>query len=1235
MEFRILGPLEVLDSGHTLPLPRGRARALLAVLVLHAGEAVPAERLIDQLWGGTPTPTASTALQVLVSQLRKLLGPALIETRGAGYTLAVDLDRIDANRFRRLVHEAAGTAAKERAATLRHALDLWRGPALADFSYEPFTQSAIAGLDELRTATIEERIDADLEVGRHVELVAELETLTAAHPLRERLRGQLMLALYRAGRQADALEVYRDLRQVLTTELGIEPSPPLRELELAILRQDTALDQHSVRYGVVAKPEVESLLPTERKTVTVVVLGLEQADWALDPEVAQPVIAECVDSAAEVIAQHGGTVERFVGSTVVGVFGLLSSYEDDALRAVRAARALSRAIAGQSQVNALIGVESGEILIRDLRSEPLSTSGAPFTVAARLQRAAAAGEVLIGDEARRLVRDAVLLDPMETSAGDGHPWRLLDVIPGAPAVARSFDAPMVGRLTELGRLRAALDQVVRHQRARRVTVVGEAGIGKSKLAREFAAALAPDTLVLTGHCPAYGQGITFWPLREVVVQATGDDAGTGLRKLLAHHPDQDVMANQIAAATGLTPHQAVADKLFPGVRCLLEGLAASRPAVVVLEDLHWAQPTFLDLIEYLVDGTRAAVLLVCLTRPELLDDQPAWRETTRHSQAMVLGPLGAEGAAKLAADRLTGRTLTRQALSRVIHTAQGNPLYLEQILAAVDTDGEFTIPPSLQALLAARLDRLGPAERDVLRCASVVGADFSREALDTLLPEQAHPHVDRHLESLTRKELIRPTKDGEYRFHHVLIQLAAYRSITHEQRSQLHEGYAYWLKNAGTPSHPSLDELVGYHLEQAYVHRRALGARDAVTCELAVQAGETLVRAGRRAYGRFDIAAAENLWSRATALLPPSHQQRHEIVRRLAEAYQVLGRHADADSMLSALRPADPVIEQEVRMERARIHLFTGPDPIPLREIETDIEQAMDVFDRAGNESGLALACYLLWEVHLRRADPQEMERVARRSLAHAGRSADPRDDTAARVAVAETLLQGPTSVTDGLRECAEMVTWRGTEHPVVLAQMAHLTAMLGEFAEARELIARARHVMVERIRARRPFMFIAQYSAAIELLAGQEAAAEEELRTALRLATEMGERTCRAQTAARLSRLLAEAHSPDAETFSSMSIDAAPADDVPSQALVRAARAKALLSHEDHHDARRLAREAVGLVPRGMPILRGELLVNLAEILVQTGELDEAVTAVGEAVDLYGAKGDIESAARARALAS
>src|ERR671918_541005 len=406
MEFRILGPTEVLDRGRRVPLPGGRGRALLALLVLHAGQPVSADRLIDQLWGESPPPTARTVVHGLVSRLRGVLEPgrgkarpgALLQTSGSGYRLAIEPEAVDAHRFKRLIDEARDAPAEVRAAKLSTALGLWRGPALADFAYEPFAQRAITALEELRTQAIEDRIEADLASGRAAELVTELEELIRAHPFRERLRGLQMLALYRSGRQADALLAYLDARSRLVEELGLEPGRALRELETAILRQDPTLEVPSTDGARTNVGQPRSWLPRERRTVTVAVLDVApSASPDADAEDVGRLGAHCAQIAAKVIERHGGRVERELGDTLIAFFGFLVAHEDDALRAVRALADAQAAVLAlndrPSEIEGVLyrsraGIESGDIVIAGPGAALRDAVAGPVVRAAgRLQQA--------------------------------------------------------------------------------------------------------------------------------------------------------------------------------------------------------------------------------------------------------------------------------------------------------------------------------------------------------------------------------------------------------------------------------------------------------------------------------------------------------------------------------------------------------------------------------------------------------------------------------------------------------------------------------------------------------------------------------------------------------------------------------------------------------------------------------------------------------------------------------
>lgn len=975
VEIRLLGPLEVVDGARPVALPRGRARSLFALLALHPGEVVAADRLVDALWGETPPPTVRTALHGLVSALRGRLEPEghrrrpssdLLQTRPPGYRLAVEPDQVDAYRFRRLVEQAMGASAAQRATRLRAALALWRGPALAEFAYEPFAQTPIAALDELRLAALEERIDADLDLGRHVGLVGELRELVAEHPLRERLRGHLVLALYRCGRQAEALEAFLDARRVLMEELGIDPGPALARLGQAILRQDPSLELSShtqppvtasadaeaslsadAPIAAAGPPPVEALpwLPGGRRPATVVFvdLAVPSAAAEADPEVFRQMTTRCFEAASEVFIRHGGSVRGFIGDVIVAVFGVPTAHEDDALRAVRATSELGRVVAdlndesapaGGTQVVTRVGVNTGEVVVGGPDTTHTAATGDAVKGAARLQQAARDGEILLGETTRRLVRDAVLVEPVEGPASNGsartRAWRLVALADDALDRGVRSGTPLVGRTAELARLRAAFDQTVRTQKAALVTVLGDAGVGKSRLALELADKLGDEAQVLTGRCPAYGEGITFWPLREVVLQAAGYHRQRPILDVLEGQDQAESSVLQIATAIGVTQGSADPRGLFPAVRRLFEALASRQPLVVVFEDVHWAEQGLLDLVAYVAEATRAPLLLLCLARPEFRDEHPVRVREGDSAATLVLEPLSPDESAQLVADRLAGRSLPAQTRERVLEMAEGNPLFLEQLVAALREGHDMAIPPSLQALLAARLDRLGPAERDLARCASVLGADFSPSALAAMVPPAARGFVDGHLRSLRDKQLVRRSSapllgEPAFAFRHALIQDAAYRSMTRRDRAELHERFAWWLEDNAADRSLEYEEVVGYHLEQAHQQRADLGLQDAHTRELAVKAGERLANAGLRAYARFDVTAAANLLSRARVLLPADHPRRREATQPLRG---VAGAGSSPRCRRGAHRAARRRPPRRPPAGRATVASRTGPNQV-------------------------------------------------------------------------------------------------------------------------------------------------------------------------------------------------------------------------------------------------------------------------------------------------------------------
>src|SRR3954470_1800054 len=532
MEFRILGPLEVLDEGREVALGGSKQRALLAVLVLHANETLSTDRLIDELWGEHPPSTASKTDQVHVSRLRKALpgGDDLVVTRDRGYRLRVEPDRIDSHRFERLLDEgrielAAGRPL-EAAGALDRALALWRGAPLADLAYEPFAQGEIGRLGDLHSSAVEQQIEAKLALGRHAEVVGQLESLIAEHPYRERLRAQLMLALYRCERQADALQAYQDARTALVDELGIEPGERLRQLEAAILAQDPALawvEPDAEPPSAPAAPPPRGAAAPEplparsvRRLVSIVFADLAGSTGLaerLDPESMHDLLDRFTQSCAAVIQSHGGSVEGFIGDAVVGVFGLSELHEDDALRAVRSAVEMRVAGAELSArldrelgvaIEIKFGVESGEVFLGSGTSRSPFAAGDAYNVAARLEGIASPGEIILGERLHPLVRHAVRAEPLESVALKGRaaavrPWRLLGLAEDELTPPRS---QFVNRTREMAELRAALERVRSEEACHALTVAGPAGIGKSRLMRELVDQIE-DVAVLVGRCVAY------------------------------------------------------------------------------------------------------------------------------------------------------------------------------------------------------------------------------------------------------------------------------------------------------------------------------------------------------------------------------------------------------------------------------------------------------------------------------------------------------------------------------------------------------------------------------------------------------------------------------------------------------------------------------------------------------------------------------------------------------------
>src|SRR5215472_1022867 len=684
MQIRILGPFQLDDGGQRIMIGGVRQGAVLAELVLHGGEVVPSGQLLVDLWGEDSPPSAANALQAAISRLRRMLPAGRLITTGPGYMLRVFPAELDVAQFEQLIFEgrdalAAGAAA-EALQLLDQAMVLWRGPPLADFRYEPFAQAEIARLEELQLACLEERNEARLALGSAGALTAELGRMVTEHPLRERLRGQFMLALYRSGRQTEALETYREFRSVLGEELGLEPSSALRKLQAAILRHDPVLIPGPATSGA----------PLARRPITVLCVALQLAPRSgveLDPEAHGAVHGHVVSRLTDVLERHGGKLAASDSEHLIGVFGVTTVHEDDALRAVRASLEAREALAAEAAAiprhyrASLVyhfGLATGEALVGG--SGPLGFAGDVGARAAVLAEAAKPGQILIGPQVRQLAAGAI-----ETEKAGPDRFLLRSAHAGLRPLAVRLDVPLVGRDEEMRVLEDAYTRAVRNRATLTVRVIGEAGLGKTRLAQEFARHHGREAHVLTGRCLPYGEGITFWPLREVVRQASGGDSLEKIKALLGREADAAAVADQLHRALSAgTQGRTGAAEIFWAARRFLETLARRRPVLVVFEDLHWAEPTFLDLVESLaLQPGRSPITVVCIGRPELLDQRPAWAAESDRSVSIQLAPLGEDLAAALVDSLAAGQRISPSTRARLIDTAGGNPLYVEQLAVSL------------------------------------------------------------------------------------------------------------------------------------------------------------------------------------------------------------------------------------------------------------------------------------------------------------------------------------------------------------------------------------------------------------------------------------------------------------------------------------------------------------------------------------------------------------------------
>ena len=1021
-----------------------------------------------------------------------------------------------------------------------------------------------------------------------------------------------------------------------------------------------------------------------RKTVTVVFCDLhgstELAD-RLDSETLREVLALYFAAMGPVLARHGGTIEKYIGDAIMAVFGLPRMHEDDALRAVRAAAEMRAAL---TELNATlaarfgvalenrIGVNTGEVVTGDSGDSQRLATGATVNVAARLEQVAPTGEILIGEPTYRLVRDSVEVVPAGPLDLKGMPepvpaYRLLSVASGAKSAGPAA-RPLVGRAREIAALDVEFRRSVAGPEGRLVTLVGEAGIGKSRLIEEFTGRIEGEAAVLRGRCLPYGDGITFWPLAEVLRQAAGivpeDSEARARAKLVSRFGVRLAEAtSRIESVMGLSPHQYGREELFWAVWATLQELARRRPLVVVFDDIHWAEPTFLELIEHVLDSAPGApLLLVCTARRELHEDHPGFAAGRPAAAQIELGELSDAECGLVIRNLLGDASLPQPLERRILSLADGNPLFVEQMLSMLIDDGllhaqagrwvfsgaaeAVSIPGNVSSLLGARLDRLGPAELTVVEPASVIGLDFFSGAVSALAGDGGtQVDLDPPLTTLCRKRFIQQVPAdvaGHFRFSHILIRDTAYARLLKRTRVRLHERFAAWLTDTFESRLAEHEEILGYHLEQAYRYRAELGPVDETGRRLGDRASRHLSSAGRRALARGDMPAAANLLQRAAALLGETDPGRALLLLDAGEAAVDTGELERAESVLTeaadrAFSAGDADIAQAASL--ALLHLRYTTDPQAVQESVVDlVEQEIPGIAARGDDRALVRAYRLLTYVHWTGARYGDAAAAAERTIRHATATGD--EVTARRFlgSLAISALYGPMPVPEAIVVCEDVLLQAKDDRKAkALAELAigHLEAMRGDFERARLLYRRSRASLEEF-----GYRFFAALtsldSSAIELLAGDLAAAESELRTDYRRLEEMGERNYISTTAGLLADVLyRQGRYQESDQFAGICERLASADDVASQFLWRCVRGKLSARQERTGEAELLLAAAMRLIETSDQLdLQGNGLLDLAEVRELAGDHGGAATLSERAAGLFERKGNVVSARRARQLA-
>ncbi len=964
------------------------------------------------------------------------------------------------------------------------------------------------------------------------------------------------------------------------------------------------------------------------------------------------------------IERHGGAVEKFIGDAVMAVFGVPTVHEDDALRAVRAGWEMRRRLDELNvelerrfgtTIALRIGINTGEVVAGEASAHQSIVTGDAVNVAARLEQSARPGEILLGGLTYRLVREAVKAEPTEPLAlkGKTEPllaYRLWDVHVGTAPAVRKPQGSLFGRRQEWDRLEAALAEAIDDRRCVLVTMVGEPGVGKSRLADEFVGSLGPPASVLRGRCLPYGEGITFWPIREMVGGAatvldehSPEEAESRIRSVLGSGDDAGLIAARVAQAIGLSFGVAKREEIAWAVRRWFEALAERGPLVLVVDDIQWAEDT---LREFLADLPRlssgAPILLLCLARPELLDEVPGWSPFIR------LEPLGDPDAEDLVREIL-GDLADPRLLERITAAAGGNPLFVQEIADLLVEEGalgsggprpivDIEIPPTLTMLLEARLDRLPGSERAVLERGSVEGEVFHRGAVVGLSGPDSRPDVGSDLEGLVRRGLLHPERAGfvdeaAFRFDHILVRDTAYRGIPKKVRARLHQGFASWIEAKAAPRVVAYEEIVGYHLEQAYRYREALGPIGEDERRVGEKASDRLGSAGRRAMHRGDASAAVSLLERAASLLQEHDPNRVELLLVLGQALEGVGDSPRGVAIVDEAGRAARAVGDAASQARAVVVglvLRMRTDPTnAIRQAQAVAEQAIPVFEAAGDSAGSMMSWNLLAWISFLAGHAAECEDATERAVAYAREAGDRWQESDNLSYLAEHAWRGPRPLEDALARCDEVLAQAAGDRRLearVNTHRAVLESWRGRFEEARALISAARSSFDD-LGLVGDLAFASLLAGEVELAADDPEAAESELHPAL----DAVQTDLEAGLAAALGESLYRQGRLDEAQVRADRAEQAAAH-VADRVRARGLRAKLLARAGRWAEAEAAAREALEMAEDSDYLqMRADALMDLSEVLQIAQRPDDAATSVAAALRLYEQKGSTSSAARAR----